>query len=327
MYNAKRRQTLNIMAKTYGLSIRKMEQTLKETKKTTGVDLLSIAIKGDQQPKNVDGSNMKEVAEDNAALNNDMPSARTPLQQQVDVSNNNAGTTSSKDIPAAQTYLAQRCSQTPQLSEASLKKKEMKKLPVAAKNKVITPSPTPRPVNNTTTSAATHTDNYNSEKQKKNKHNQHNRAYRDKLKQDKRRYEEHKEKARQYNEKRRKKLRAMAKETGLTMKEMEKTIREAKIISALTVTASKEAEELTPPPPPVPTRRHLIPVVVVPQPLRPPLQTTATATNCLDILSDAASIVLSQSHHHRHTLMSPRRQHRTVSEDNGDTSMEEVRSE
>lgn len=313
MYNAKRRQTLNILAKTYGLSIRKMEQRLKETKKTTGVDLLSIAIKGDQQQKVEHGSKRMKIAED-AVLNNDMPSARTPLQQQqVDVSIN-AGTTASKDIPAAQTYLAQRCAQTPQLTQASLEKKESKKLP--AKNKVITPSTTPRPVVNTT-------DNYNSEKQKKNKHNQHNRAYRDKLKQDKRRYEEHKEKARQYNEKRRKKLRAMAKETGLTMKEMEKTIREAKIVSALTVTASKEAEELTPPPP-VPTR-HLVPVVVPPVP-RPPLQAAAATTNCLDILSDAASIVLSQSHHFHQTPMSPRRQHRTVSEDNGDTSMEGVRS-
>jgi len=322
-YNAKRRQTLNIMAKKYGTSVRKMEQTLKETKKNTGVDLLSIAIKGDQ-PKGGNGSKMKEVAED-AALNNDMPIARTPLQQHVDVSNNAA--TTFMDIPAAQTYLAQRCSQTPQLTQASMKQDETKRLPkpaaaaaaaaAAAKNKkFITPNTKPLPVGNTATPTATHT--YNSEKQKKTKHNQHNRAYRDKLKQDKRRYEEHKEKARQYNEKRRKKLRAMAKETGLTMKEMEKTIKEAKIISALTVTASKEAEKLTPA---VPTR-HLIPASVLLPPPRPPLQ--AATTNCLDILSDAASIVLSQSH--MHTPLSPRRQHRTVSEDNGDTSMEEVRS-
>ena len=111
----------------------------------------------------------------------------------------------------------------------------------------------------------------------------------------------------------------MAKETGLTMKEMKKTIREAKIISALTVTASKEAEKLRP----VPTR-HLIRV--------PPLQLEAATTNCLDILSDAASIVLSQSDHphqqqqpqHSNTFtpLSPRRQHRTVSEDNCDASME-----
>jgi len=328
VYNAKRRQTLNIMAKEYGLSVRKMEQTLKETKKNTGVDLLSIAINGEQTK-----DEHKEEAADEARNNNNNNKsiAKTP-QQQVDVVDN--AVTTSNDIPAAQTYLAQRCSQTPQPSsslrplpsQTSLQNEEKKDLTkasaatvVAAENQVITPSTTPPPGRNDAAPTATHTDN--PEKQKKNKHNQHNRAYRDKLKQDKRRYEEHKEKARQYNEKRRKKLRAMAKETGLTMKEMEKTIREAKIISALTVTASKEAEKLRP----VPTR-HLIRV--------PHLQLEAATTNCLDILSDAASIVLSQSDNHHHqqqqqpqhsntfTPLSPRRQHRTVSEDNCDASME-----
>ena len=333
MYNAKRRQTLNVMAKEYGLSVRKMEQKLKETKKNTGVDLLSIAVNGDQRKEDKGSNNAKEEVADDAARNKNISTQMTPPQQQqqhrVDAVKNNG-------IPAAQTYLAQHCcSQTPQPS-SSVKTEETKELTkqgakttVAAKNKVITPSTTPPPGGSNLSAPPpppppTATPIDNPEKQKKNKHNEHNRAYRDKLKQDKRRYEEHKEKARQYNEKRRKKLRAMAKETGLTMKEMEKTIREAKIISALTMTASKEAEKLTPVPTSsttttTPPTRHLIPVVTNP---RPPLQ--ATSANCLDILSDAASMVLSQSHHQYqlHTPISPRRQYRTVSEDNCDSSME-----
>jgi len=335
LYNAKRRQTLNVMAKEYGLSVRKMEQKLKETKKNTGVDLLSIAVNGDQRKEDKGSNNAKEEVADDAARNKNISTQMTPPQQQQQ--QQQVHSVKNNGIPAAQTYLAQHCcSQTPQPS-SSVKTEETKELTkqgakttVSAKNKVITPSTTPPPggINLSappTTTATTATSIDNPEKQKKNKHNEHNRAYRDKLKQDKRRYEEHKEKARQYNEKRRKKLRAMAKETGLTMKEMEKTIREAKIISALTMTASKEAEKLTPVPTSsttttTPPTRHLIPVVTNPR--LPPLQ--ATSANCLDILSDAASMVLSQSHHQYqlHTPISPRRQYRTVSEDNCDSSME-----
>lgn len=313
-YNAKRRQTLNTMAKENGLSVRKMAQTLKETKENTGVDLLSIAINsGDDQSND----ETKEVV-------TNTPVPTTP-QLKVDV--HNAVTTPKSDIHAAQAYLAQRCQPTqtsPSLSPLptppTSKEEETKNLTkvVATANTVITPSTIPPGGIAAPPIAAPVVEN---EDQKKSKHNEHNRAYRDKLKQDKRRYEEHKEKARQYNEKRRKKLRAMAKETGLTMKETEQTIKEAKIISALTMTASKEAEKSIPFSTP-----HLIGVSPPPQ---------AAATNCLDILSDAASIVLSQSHHHqqqRHqhtrtlTPPSPRRQHRTVSEDNYDSSLMEVNS-
>ena len=315
------------MAKENGTSVRKMEQTLKETKKITGVDLLSIAVNGDEQIKE------DVVAEEEEAPNKkaDTPvtTAKTPQHQKVDVSN---AMTTPKGIPVAQAYLAQRC-QPPEPSSlssslptpTSLKKEGKKTLTKAAtaENKVITPSTTPPPpVGNAP--KATAPPPAEPEKKQKSKHNQHNRVYRDKLKQDKRRYEEHKEKARQYNEKRRKKLRAMAKETGLTMKEMEKTIKEAKIISALTVTASKEAEKFMTP---VLNTPHLIGV-------SPSPHHHAIATNCLDILSDAAFIVLSQSHHQQqqpppphqrttntHTPSSPIRQPRTVSEDNFDSSM------
>ena len=112
---------------------------------------------------------------------------------------------------------------------------------------------------------------------------------------------------------------------------MEKTVSEAKIISALTVTASKEAEKFQPVPVMVPSYPsygyrsfvpHLIGMSPCPRPRVPD-------RNCLVILSDAASIVLSKSQVKQRgqfqcadtIASSPRRQHRAVSED---SSMEMI---
>ena len=338
-YHCRRRQVLNEMAKEYGVSVRKVEQIMKETKKYTGVDLLSNALKGinNQQGNN---HNVKEA----------LKFAKTLQQSYINGEYNTLAVLKLKahPIPAAQIYLAQRCQQpsssslvSPQ-SQASSQGEKSEDINNGAATttnthkhgKVTTPdssnlkTPPPLEIISSSQASTATQDADQAAKEKKSKHNQHNKVYRDKLKKDKRRYEQHKEKARLYNEKRRKKLRAMAKETGLTLKEMEKTISEAKIISALTVTASKEAEKFQPVPVVVPSypsygyRRfvpHLIGMSPCPQPRVPD-------TNCLGILSDAASIVLSKSQVKKQgrfqcadaITSSPRRQHRAVSEDNSD---------
>ena len=383
------------MARENGLSVRKMEQTLKETKKSTGVDLLSKAIHGEKKESYLHSKILptmsdKMISNDNTSLQH-MTSSQPHRSNATDFTPNKANATA---VAASQQqqHQAQPCppsssspSPPPSLSNPScdtgdnkmlrgeaqllkateqkpvknndtpaVKKKNKRKATVSpdvtvvttpannsnkAKAKVARPTPTPargggqqkQPTTpSQQASAATTTTPaivvVETEKRKKDKHNHHNRVYRDKLKQDKRRYEEHKEKARQYNERRRKKLRAMAKEVGVSMKEMEKTIKEAKIISALTITASKEAETsscclLSTPQKDVP---HVIGRVSPPQEeddhhhdhhLR------RERLNSLDILSNAASILLSQqpmstTDSSNATPSSPTRQFRAVSEDN-----------
>lgn len=387
-YNAKRRQALNTMARENGLSVRKMEQTLKETKKSTGVDLLSKAIHGEKKESYLHSKILpgKMISNDNTSLQH-MTSCQPHRSNATDCTPNKANATA---VAASQQqqHQTQPCppsssstSPPPSLSNPScdtgdnkmlrgeeqllkatveqnpaknndtpaVKKKNKRKATVSPdvtvvttpannnnKAKVARPTPTPargggqqQPTTpsqaSTTTTSSTPAIVVETEKRKKDKHNHHNRVYRDKLKQDKRRYEEHKEKARQYNERRRKKLRAMAKEVGVSMKEMEKTIKEAKIISALTITASKEAETsscclLSTPQKDVP---HVIGRVSPPQEEdehHHDHHQRRERLNSLDILSNAASILLSQqpmsTDSSNATPSSPTRQFRAVSEDN-----------
>lgn len=365
VYNAKRRQALNTMARENGLSVRKMEQTLKETKKSTGVDLLSKAIHGEKEESYLHSKILptlsdKMISNDNTSLQLMTPkaistSATSQQQQQQAQPSPPSSSSPSPRLPSlsnpscdtgdnkmlrGEAQLLKAVEQKPAKNNdtPAVKKKNKRKATVSPDVTVVTTPannnkatkvarPTPTPARGggqqkqpTTPSQQASTTTpvivFETEKRKKDKHNHHNRVYRDKLKQDKRRYEEHKEKARQYNERRRKKLRAMAKEAGVSMKEMEKTIKEAKIISALTITASKEAETsscslLSTPRKDVP---HVIGRVSPPQEeddRRDDHEQRRERLNSLDILSNAASILLSQQ-----PPSSPTRQFRAVSEDN-----------
>ncbi len=382
-YNAKRRQALNTMARENGLSVRKMEQTLKETKKSTGVDLLSEAIHGEKKESYLHSKILpatlsdKMISNDNTSLqhmtscqphrsnatdctpNKATATAVAASQQQApqpsssspspppSLSNPSCDTTGNNKMLRGEAQLLKAVEQKPAKDNntPAVKKKNKRKATVSPDVTVTTPAnknnkakvarPTPTPARGggqqqqpTTPSQQASTTTtpvivVETEKRKKDKHNHHNRIYRDKLKQDKRRYEEHKEKARQYNERRRKKLRAMAQEVGMSMKEMEKTIKEAKIISALTITASKEAETsscclLSTPQKDVP---HVIGRVSPPQEENDHHhQQRERANSSLDILSNAASILLSQqpmsTDSSNATPSSPTRQFRAVSEDN-----------